>query len=231
MLGARGLALSLGRVHWWSQNLCSWVQLWKCWWRTKRKVDRHLFWQQPWLVHQLQAQVQSEEAQGLLLQSKMPQMERKKKGMCMAQLPHRYSRKDDFWIISTRWCLKKISGTACPLPGSLPHGSWTCEMQEIPIQGTSFLDEDAQSYSGLYGHYFLAPQSGAHCSHIKVENLDNFHTVFKTLIWSTNVGHLLCFNKTFIPQKEAGWVPKWRPNTTTCKSCSWARPDPNSWTY
>ena len=160
MLGARGLALSLGRVHWWSQNLCSWVQLWKCWWRTKRKVDRHLFWQQPWLVHKLQAQVQSEEAQGLLLQSKMPQMERKKKGMCMAQLPHRYSRKDDFWIISTRWYLKKISGTACPLPGSLPHGSWTCEMQEIPIQGTSFLDEDAQSYSGLYGHYFL----GAHCS-------------------------------------------------------------------
>ena len=41
-----------------------------------------------------------------------------------------------------------ISGKTCPLPGSLPHGNWTCEMQEIPIYGTSFLDEDAQSYPG-----------------------------------------------------------------------------------
>ena len=39
----------------------------------------------------------------------------------------------------------KISGTTCPFPGSLPHGNWTCE---IPILGTSFLDEDAQSYPG-----------------------------------------------------------------------------------
>ena len=43
-----------------------------------------------------------------------------------------------------------ISGKTCPFPGSLPHGNWTCEMQEIPIQGTSFLDEDAQSYPGDY---------------------------------------------------------------------------------
>ena len=42
----------------------------------------------------------------------------------------------------------KISGKTCPFPGSLPHGNWTCEMQEIPILGTSFLDEDAQSYRG-----------------------------------------------------------------------------------
>ena len=41
-----------------------------------------------------------------------------------------------------------ISGKTCPLPGSLPHGNWTCEMQEIPIYGTSFLNEDAQSYPG-----------------------------------------------------------------------------------
>ena len=43
----------------------------------------------------------------------------------------------------------KISGKTCPFPGSLPHGNWTCEMQEIPILGTSFLDEDAQSYPAL----------------------------------------------------------------------------------
>ena len=42
-----------------------------------------------------------------------------------------------------------ISGKTCPLPGSLPHGTWTCEMQEIPIYGTSFLDEDAQTYPGV----------------------------------------------------------------------------------
>ena len=43
----------------------------------------------------------------------------------------------------------KFSGKTCPLPGSLPHGNWSCEMQEIPIHGTSFLDdEDAQSYPG-----------------------------------------------------------------------------------
>ena len=39
-------------------------------------------------------------------------------------------------------------GKTCPLPGSLPHGNWSCEVQEIPIRGTSFLDEDAQSYPG-----------------------------------------------------------------------------------
>ena len=41
-----------------------------------------------------------------------------------------------------------FSGKTCPLPGSLPHGNWSCEMQEIPIHGTSFLEEDAQSYPG-----------------------------------------------------------------------------------
>ena len=41
-----------------------------------------------------------------------------------------------------------FAGKTCPLPGSLPHGNWTCEMQEMPIHGTSLLDEDAQSYPG-----------------------------------------------------------------------------------
>ena len=55
------------------------------------------------------------------------------------------------WIMLTTTDLKievPISGKTCPFPGSLPHGSWTCEMQEIPILGTSFLDEGAQSYQG-----------------------------------------------------------------------------------
>ena len=42
----------------------------------------------------------------------------------------------------------KLSGNSCPLPGSVPHGNWTCKEQEIPITGTSFLDEDAQTYPG-----------------------------------------------------------------------------------
>ena len=46
----------------------------------------------------------------------------------------------------------QFSGQTCPYPGSLPHGNWTCEMQEIPILGTSFLDEEAQSYPGELGY-------------------------------------------------------------------------------
>ena len=42
----------------------------------------------------------------------------------------------------------KLSGNSCPLPGSVPKGNWTCKEQEIPITGTSFLDEDAQTYPG-----------------------------------------------------------------------------------
>ena len=54
----------------------------------------------------------------------------------------------DICIIQQLWAEKYVSGKTCPLPGSLPHGYWTCEMQEIPIDGTSLLDEDAQSYPG-----------------------------------------------------------------------------------
>ena len=42
----------------------------------------------------------------------------------------------------------KLSGNSCPPPGSVPHGNWTCKEQEIPIIGTSFLDENAQTYLG-----------------------------------------------------------------------------------
>ena len=45
------------------------------------------------------------------------------------------------------------SGKTCPHPGSLPHGNWTCETQEIPIHGTSFLEEDAQSYPGELAYF------------------------------------------------------------------------------
>ena len=42
----------------------------------------------------------------------------------------------------------KLSGNSCPPPGSVPHGNWTCKEQETPIIGTSFLDEDPQTYLG-----------------------------------------------------------------------------------
>ena len=46
----------------------------------------------------------------------------------------------------------KLSGNSCPLPGSVPHGNWTCKMQETQISGTSFLDdEEVQSYMGKFG--------------------------------------------------------------------------------
>ena len=41
------------------------------------------------------------------------------------------------------------SGKTCPMPGSLPKGNWSCQTQEVPIVGTSFLVEDAQSYPGI----------------------------------------------------------------------------------
>ena len=34
------------------------------------------------------------------------------------------------------------------MPGSLPKGKWSCEEKEVPILGTSFLDEAAQTYPG-----------------------------------------------------------------------------------
>ena len=61
-----------------------------------------------------------------------------------------------WWPLQQLWADKKISGKTCPFPGSLPHGSWTCEMQEIPIHGISFLDEDAQSYPGELGYFWPA---------------------------------------------------------------------------
>ena len=40
------------------------------------------------------------------------------------------------------------SGKSCPRPGEVPHGRWTCEVEDTPIVGTSFLDGEAQTYPG-----------------------------------------------------------------------------------
>ena len=55
---------------------------------------------------------------------------------------------------SEQWADNNYSGKTCPHPGSLPHGNWTCETQEIPIHGTSFLEEDAQSYPGELAYFW-----------------------------------------------------------------------------
>ena len=34
------------------------------------------------------------------------------------------------------------------MPGSLPKGKWSCEENELPILGISFLDEGTQTYPG-----------------------------------------------------------------------------------
>ena len=95
MLGARSLALSLGRVHRWPQNLWSRIQRRKCRGRRKWRLHSHPFWHRPWLVHKCQAPVQSKNPQGLLLQSKMPEVEGEKRSLCMAQLSHWYVPKSD----------------------------------------------------------------------------------------------------------------------------------------
>ena len=41
-----------------------------------------------------------------------------------------------------------LPGQKCPMPGSLPKGKWSCEENELPILGISFLDEGAQTYPG-----------------------------------------------------------------------------------
>ena len=42
-----------------------------------------------------------------------------------------------------------FSGKTCPRPGKIPHGSWTCRTQNVPIYGTSFLDGEDQTYAGV----------------------------------------------------------------------------------
>ena len=44
--------------------------------------------------------------------------------------------------------LTPSSGKSCPRPGEVPHGRWTCEVEDTPIVGTSFLDGEAQTYPG-----------------------------------------------------------------------------------
>ena len=72
---------------------------------------------------------------------------------------------------------RKLSGHSCPFPGSLSHGKWSCKMQEIQIRGTSFLDEDAQSYMGKIGfksiHLFSTIRC-SRCSYIYIYKLSDF---------------------------------------------------------
>ena len=51
------------------------------------------------------------------------------------------------WLINFKFKIE-IPGQKCPLPGNLPKGKWSCEENELPIPGTSFLDEGAQTYPG-----------------------------------------------------------------------------------
>ena len=44
--------------------------------------------------------------------------------------------------------LEPSSGKSCPRPGEVPHGHWTCKVEDTPILGTSFLDGEAQTYPG-----------------------------------------------------------------------------------
>ena len=50
--------------------------------------------------------------------------------------------------LSVLYSLCNISGNSCPQPGNIPHGSWSCQMQEIPIPDATFLDGDGNTYPG-----------------------------------------------------------------------------------
>ena len=54
-----------------------------------------------------------------------------------------------------RWTLKEfclqncwIAGNNCPRPGSIVHGAWSCEEQQIPIPDTFDLNGDLETYPG-----------------------------------------------------------------------------------
>ena len=40
------------------------------------------------------------------------------------------------------------AGSSCPQPANIPHGTWTCRQQEIPIPGYTFLQGEVSTYSG-----------------------------------------------------------------------------------
>ena len=44
---------------------------------------------------------------------------------------------------------KSFAGKSCPRPGTVPHGQWVCRTRDEPILGTTFLDGEAQTYTGL----------------------------------------------------------------------------------
>ena len=41
-----------------------------------------------------------------------------------------------------------LSGNSCPKPGSIPNGSWSCLMQELPVPDATFLDPEEATYPG-----------------------------------------------------------------------------------
>ena len=46
-----------------------------------------------------------------------------------------------------------ILGTSCPRPGSIVHGKWTCEKQQIPIPDTFDLNGNLETYPGSTSIY------------------------------------------------------------------------------
>ena len=94
----------------------------------------------------------------MLFQSSVQSKE--EKILSVDELPHRWNTTLNI-LTYQQFSNPEIdfAGKTCPLPGSLPHGNWTCEMQEIPIHGTSLLDEDAQSYPGKLNSGTFNPNS------------------------------------------------------------------------
>ena len=86
----------------------------------------------------------------------------------------------------------KLSGTSCPFPGSLPHGNWTCKMQEIQIRGTSFLDENAQSYRGKFGYQERIPKAGVN-KKPSVLHFQSFRSKYQTYLFVSNLSQSKCY--------------------------------------
>ena len=52
------------------------------------------------------------------------------------------------WTVPQLYSNNNFPGNSCPKPGSIPHGNWSCQMQELPIPDVTILDGGANTFPG-----------------------------------------------------------------------------------
>ena len=70
--------------------------------------------------------------------------------------PHCYNcNKDACWwrdYMTSEFCwfiwfqINVAQGRVCDLPGSIPHGNWSCQVDDVNLPGFNFMDSNANEY-------------------------------------------------------------------------------------